>query len=277
MRKICVGVIAYMLWANLAYSQTTTPGQPTTVSDQAVDPIRLPFIPDPEPVKPVNVDKPIKLDADQWFVVESHIDLITLSSKHCVKVTREKGPITLRGKLIGYGSGVRTKSFQGPFVFIVEYLKEGQDDLLLIPVGVKKSEEIKRLRFSTGNAIPDTPDDGDKSDKGDKKPPINAEGLKVMVVYDKSPALTPDQLNIINSTELQTFINGLSSCKDGQCFRSFPANVEITTDEKYWQDAMKRPRKSSPWIIISHSKKGGFEGPLPNSLDELKQLIKKYE
>lgn len=54
------------------------------------------------------------------------------------------------------------------------------------------------------------------------------------------------------------------------------AIVDISAESKIWQDAIKRPFTALPWIIISNGKTG-YEGPLPGTIDQTLELIKKWK
>ena len=49
----------------------------------------------------------------------------------------------------------------------------------------------------------------------------------------------------------------------------------MDAEEKAWQDAMKRPHPTLPYLIVSNGK-SGYEGPLPTSVDEAMTILKKY-
>jgi hypothetical protein len=58
-------------------------------------------------------------------------------------------------------------------------------------------------------------------------------------------------------------------------YRIYDADISMSGESKLWQDVMKRPRSSIPWIVISNGTTG-FEGPLPNSVEDAIALINKY-
>jgi hypothetical protein len=58
-------------------------------------------------------------------------------------------------------------------------------------------------------------------------------------------------------------------------FRIWDKDVDAAADAKHWQDALKRPRASTPWLIVSDGK-SGYEGPLPANVDETLALLKKF-
>lgn len=111
--------------------------------------------------------------------------------------------------------------------------------------------------------------------------PIAQPGLRVLIVYEtaelsKMPA---EQRNVLYSKTVRDYLN--SKCPagaDGRTreWRIWDKDVATDGESKLWQDAMSRPKRATPWILISNSPKGGFEGPLPKTVDETLALIKRY-
>jgi len=111
--------------------------------------------------------------------------------------------------------------------------------------------------------------------------PIAGDGLKVLVVFDEQnqSKLTAGQQAILYGAEMRNYLN--SKCvagPDGKTkeFRIWDKDVDATSESKQWQDAFKRKRNELPWLVISNGKTG-FEGPLPKTVSEAVELIKKYE
>ena len=61
-----------------------------------------------------------------------------------VSVTKEAGPLRIRGKFIDGTGKVETKTFPGPHVFIVEATGTGRVSLVSTPFGLKDGKEIDR-------------------------------------------------------------------------------------------------------------------------------------
>lgn len=112
-------------------------------------------------------------------------------------------------------------------------------------------------------------------------PPIAGEGLKILIVFDEQNQnkLPAGQQALLYGKEMRDFLN--SKCvvgPDGKTkeFRIWDKDTDATSESKQWQDAFKRNRTANPWIVISNGKTG-FEGPLPKSVSEAMELIKKFE
>lgn len=110
--------------------------------------------------------------------------------------------------------------------------------------------------------------------------PIPADGFRVLMVYEsadlsKMPAA---QESVLMDSSVRSYLN--SKCvpgTDGKTkeWRIWDQNVDTTNEVKLWQDAMKRPRQSLPWIVISNGK-SGFEGSLPGNVADTLSLLKKF-
>lgn len=111
--------------------------------------------------------------------------------------------------------------------------------------------------------------------------PIPEAGLRVLMVYETAEATPSSQLLIMQSMKVREWLN--QHCvkgPDGKTaeFRVWDQNVNTAGESKIWQDAMKRTRTKLPWVIISNpGKGGGFEGPMPNTVDEFMALVQKYD
>lgn len=115
---------------------------------------------------------------------------------------------------------------------------------------------------------PDDPDDPDPP----RPPPIDVDGLHVLIVYesDQASQMKPGHREIFYSQASRSFLNSVA----GANWRILDKDSQFTTDSK-WNRALKRPRESLPWIIISNGVTG-YEGRLPNNLAELKGMIEIY-
>ncbi len=127
------------------------------------------------------------------------------------------------------------------------------------------------------------PDPGPKPDPTPtpSDAPIKAPGNRVLIVYsekgkDKLPA---KQQAILTAKGVRDYLNGKCTAdpdrSDWKAFRIWPEDTVTTDVHKTWKDAMARPRKGLPWIIISTGTKG-YEGPLPDDVDATLALLKKY-
>ena len=97
--------------------------------------------------------------------------------------------------------------------------------------------------------------------------PINAPGLNLLIVEESEDTddLPRGQQEILGTVP---FLKGWSYRIDD------PTDPE-PNDLQHWQDAMKRPRTTLPWVIISNGSTG-FEGPLPATLPEFEKLLVQY-
>lgn len=107
-----------------------------------------------------------------------------------------------------------------------------------------------------GGALPFTP------------APIDVPGLHVLIVEETDDRSTIDkgQLAVLQTTQVKQEV----AAAGGQ-FRQYDDDNAPAAEP--WKTAMSRPRQSTPWLIVSNPGKGGFEGPLPASIDESLKII----
>lgn len=110
--------------------------------------------------------------------------------------------------------------------------------------------------------------------------PIPDIGFRAMIVYESADAtkMTKGQLSAMYSNSVRQYLRDKTvKGPDGKTgeWRMWDKDVDATGESKLWQDVMKRPRQSLPWIIISNGK-AGFEGPLPDGIQPTLDLLKKY-
>ncbi len=110
--------------------------------------------------------------------------------------------------------------------------------------------------------------------------PIPAEGFRALIIYESAELskMPPVQRTILYSKTVHDYLNAKCALSpDGKKKEWWivDKDTDMSNLAKHWQDAMKRPRTQVPWIIISNGKTG-FEGPLPLTVSETVQLLKKY-
>jgi hypothetical protein len=110
--------------------------------------------------------------------------------------------------------------------------------------------------------------------------PIPAAGFRTLIVYDatKLTTMPAAQQSILYSAAIRDYLNTHAVIgEDGRTkdWRVWDQGVDTSADSKLWQDTMKRPRASAPWLIVSNGTTG-FEGPLPANVADTLVILKKY-
>ena len=279
--------VAALLIAYLA-SGGPLPGTVTRAGDTppgsvAVPVIELPEItPIPQPM-PTPAPKAVtKLNAAEMYVIQSDAAFVVRSFPDgLVTVTNEVGPVTLRGQFAGGNGKIVTKKYSKKQVTIVEACGVGRVALDVIPLGFKNEKDIIRVTLDVDSGQgPQPPPKPDDPDVPVIAPPIDGDGFKVLIVYEAmdTNSLTPAQSNAIYGKALRDFLN--SKCATGtdgktREWRIFDKDVDTTSAPPQWAKAMKRDRKSVPWIVVSNGKTG-VECPLPATEADIMALLNKY-
>lgn len=110
--------------------------------------------------------------------------------------------------------------------------------------------------------------------------PIPTTGLRVLFVFESKDLTkyTPQQKSILYGDTVRSYLT--AKCAKGPDgvtpeARFFDKDQNVANESKIWQEAMKRPRGSTPWILISTGTEG-YEGPLPATVEETMTLLKRY-
>lgn len=130
--------------------------------------------------------------------------------------------------------------------------------------------------------IGDAPDPGPGPGPGPNPPdppqPSPIAGKRVLIVYETAEAskLPEKQQQILYGKAVRDYLNAKCD-QDGpvKAWRIWDKDVAADGEDKVWQDALKRPRQSVPWVVIG-GKGGGYEGPLPATADEFLALARKH-
>jgi len=127
---------------------------------------------------------------------------------------------------------------------------------------------------------PVVPTPGPEPNPPQPNPPTPAPGqISVLIVDNVDDYGKPEYqpyLDVLNSSAIVDYLN--SHCaKVGSApeWRHFDQNTDVSHESKKWQDAMKLPRASLPWIAITNGKTG-YGGPLPKTEAETLALLKKW-
>lgn len=183
----------------------------------------------------------------------------------------------------------------GLAVFPVELLKDSKTAVVSGPKGryrllaytsIKDAPSAPAITVVVIGEAPPVPPKPPGPDPEPKPPtpdpaPIPVAGLRVLIVEETAERskLPANQAIILGSTVVRSYLNAkCAKGPDGKTpeYRLLDKDVSMTAESKHWQDAMARPRTSLPWLIISNPGVGGYEGPLPGTVDETLALLKKF-
>lgn len=110
--------------------------------------------------------------------------------------------------------------------------------------------------------------------------PIALQGFAVMFIEEQGDRgkITTGQYNAMFGKPMRDWINTYAVKEGTQpAFRLLDKDQATSGQAKHWQDAFKRRPQhfSTPWVIVSNGVTG-WEGPLPQTEEEVKTLLSKY-
>lgn len=258
---------------------------PDTISTKIVLPMTPVLVepdapPAPEPTVEPRIIGTIK--PDEWYVVESAIELITLQSPDgLLAIESTSGPIKVRGKFSDGTGKTETREYRSPYVYFVTAEKTGTTELILVPVGVLEAKDIVRqvLVVSGTGPIPPPVPDPDDPVVPDPPGPVT-DGNRVLIVYESSDLsnLPAAQSVLMTATNVREYLNRkCSKGPDGKTpeFRIWDKDVDTTNVSQTWKDALAMPRSGIPWLMVSNGRTG-FSGPLPENEAALMAKLKQY-
>lgn len=115
--------------------------------------------------------------------------------------------------------------------------------------------------------------------KVDPEPVIEPSPISVLIVEETADRGLPANRAwepVLGSIQIRQYLDSHCITKDGRpTWRWLDQDADMSDADQFWQDAMKLPRTSLPWIAISNGK-SGVSGPLPTSEDATLELLRKW-
>jgi hypothetical protein len=277
-------------WAT-AFAQPPTPPPGPTPEPPKVEPIRLPNVVGPPTPTPVPTPTPpgtSKLSSDVQYVIDADVEAFVIASPPgMVTVTKEAGPMRVRGKFIDSGGKTVTRKFEGKFLYFIAPVDDkayGGCEVIVGPIGLKSESDIKRQMVMVDSGLaPQPPPVPPPGPPGPPAPPapVPADKLRVLIVGESADMskLPRAQQVMLNAGAVRSYLN--SHCdKEANgwpAWRIWDKDADASNESKVWQDTFARAKgKPTPWVIISNGKEM-FEGPLPTTtVEDWMALLKKY-
>jgi hypothetical protein len=110
--------------------------------------------------------------------------------------------------------------------------------------------------------------------------PIPVAGFRVLIIEERQDRsqLPKSQALALDSAEVMEYLN--RKCvmgPDGKTpeWRKYDDDVDLSKESAVWQQAIKLPRTSLPWIVISDGTKG-ISCPFPKTTPDVLALLKQY-
>ena len=202
------------------------------------------------------------LSADQFYVVESDTELITLTSPEgLLDIEASSGPIKVRGVFVDGADKIETRTYTSPFVYFVTAKASGKTELILIPTGITSQADIVRQVLTVSGVGPKPPPDDDTK----PKPQPTIKNVSIAIVEDTMNR-SPDMAILMNQMHAWTaFVDS------GNDWRSY----DLTTGEPKGKQAITDLNGPAPGIVIYDKANRTMihRGNMPATFAELKTLI----
>lgn len=214
-------------------------------------PIHLPTVRDTVPA-PMPADAAVTLTPDVWYVVEADVPCLAfLSPGGAVKFSKETGPIKLRGKFAG-GSGVETKTFSAKHVYLFEAVKDGRDELIIVPVGATDEGAARRVTFQVGQMPQPPPGPGPKPPE--PKPVVTS--FRVIIGFESGVTVPQSVINIAHGRVVEEWLN--ANCTGGKSgWRRRDQNLSSENDPRMaalWK-AVQDAKPTTPFFAVEVNEK----------------------
>lgn len=277
----------------LVFSASAFPSLAPPASSPPMTAITFPDPPSPSPdPKPTPDPKPAPsattLGAENLYVVQSDAPFLLFASPSgLVSVTREAGPLRVRGKFIDGGGKVETRTLTGKHIAIIEAVGTGKVELIAVAVGSADEKEATRrtIEVDAGKG-PQPPPDGEVIPAPKPKPPVVdpdpkptpkpvPKGPYFLVTVTETSARTVAEAKLLNDVAYWQSLR-----TSGHDFRHFDKDDATAAKGGYTKAYAEL---GSCLVIVTADKpdeKGGSlvrKVPLPKTTADVTALLKELE
>ena len=105
----------------------------------------------------------------------------------------------------------------------------------------------------------------------EKSAPIEVSKYTVVIIEEteQRSGIPQSQLNAIKSQIWKDYVKG-----QGGQWRVLDPHADISKEDSWVKDSLSLSRESLPWLVFA-SPESGYSGPLPTTLEEFLEVIKK--
>lgn len=157
-------------------------------------PYRLPdrpTVPQPMPA----VDAGYRLTPALLFVIDSDTPLVVLCSPaNLLTVTRDEGPLKVRGVFVDGKGKPETRQFKGKHVYTLDASQAGKGEVIVLPVGASEPTDRIPIEVAEGDGPRPPPEP-----KPDDPPAPKAKALYLAIIRDPM-TVTPEQARLLADT-----------------------------------------------------------------------------
>lgn len=254
--------------------------------------IHLPTIPvivepdviddEPEPPKPRpdRAPKPVTtISEEQLYVIESTIPLIVLASPDgFVKIEGEEGPQKVKAKFVDGIGRMETRVFHSKYLYFINAVKPGKLELIIVPVGVEKPENILRQELTVLGEMPKPPPDVDPVTPEPVDPPAPVTSFRVIFVKESGATLNASQSAIPGAKVIRDYLLAKTTYEGTQHgFREFDPEQGTETETpmfiKLWE--VVKPKITKVPCMVIEVNGHATVMPFPANVDECIATLKK--
>ncbi len=224
--------------------------------------------PQPPKPRPDRSPKPITTISDeQLYVIESTIPLIVLASPDgFVSIESEEGPQKVKAKFVDGTGKMETRVFHSKHLYFINAVKPGKLELIIVPVGVEKPENILRQELTVLGQMPNPPPEPDP-DPGPMPDPVPTSDKLLIEVVEDPLNRSPDTAIVLSA------LAEWNALKDkGHDWRIY----SIRTTETLGIDAVKEAKDTPlPAMVIrdKESRKVLRVVNLPKTMADVKRIL----
>jgi len=96
--------------------------------------------------KSLSADSAKTLPAEFTIVIDSKVEcMVFVSPDGMVSVDSQAGPVKMRSKFLDGDGKPEWKSFAGPFIYVVEGVRSGRCEIIVVPLGTKDKKDCPRF------------------------------------------------------------------------------------------------------------------------------------
>lgn len=265
----------YSLASIAPQAVTAPPMAAITFPEPAPPPDKSDPKPDPKPIPNTTV-----LGIESLYVVQSDAPFLLFASPaNLVTVTRDAGPLRVRGKFIDGGGRVETRTLAGKHIAIIEAAGTGKVELIAVPVGSAEEKEATRrtLEVDAGKG-PQPPPDVIPAPK--PKPPVVdpapvpepkpvPKGPYFLVTVTESSQRTPAEAKVINDVRYWDSVRA-----GGDDFRHYDKDDSKAIEQGY---AKAYAQLGSCLVVVTNDGTLVRKMALPKSTAEITTLLKELK